>query len=221
MIGSQARKVLPGWYLFNLLAFFLNVAAIPFNINASRLAQTPVPTPRITGVPSMTATNVPPCRGNRHKPCFEELNQFYPRGFSSAEVYKQIGGRVYLNHQMNPDKFYLWCALGVSLVLNRAGYDILRDDHDQVGNPNALGSGADGKWYFYQFAEIVPYLKQELGEPLVFDPHKMETIAGKRGIIAFSGCGSSAYTGHITLWDGKQCADFCMGCDKGMLWVLH
>jgi len=107
-------------------------------------------------------------------------------------------------------------------VLNRAGYDIPRNYKDSKATASSIetGSGADGKWYFYRYSAIVPYLKQEYGEPLSFDPGRLETIEGLRGIIAFSGCNSQVFTGHITLWDGQNCADYCMRCAKGMLWVL-
>lgn len=217
MCINQARKTLPGRYIIVLIALLFNIAA------NSKLPVAANTTPTL----SLTPTSALPCDGTRHKPCFDDLDKFYPHGLSPQEVYKLIGGRVYLNHQLNPDKYYWWCALGISLVLNRAGYDIPRHylKDEQRENPSALGSGADGKWYFYQYSEIVPYLKQELGDPLRFDPHKMseeKTLSSLKGIIAFYGCHSTDFSGHITLWDGKQCGDYCMSsCDKGMLWVLR
>lgn len=54
------------------------------------------------------------------------------------------------------------------------------------------------------------YLERFLGAPdkTVLNP-KTSDFSGMRGIIAVKGNGWQNASGHITLWDGKKCADNC------------
>jgi hypothetical protein len=136
-------------------------------------------------------------------PSFASMWSTFPQG-TPEQVKELIGGHVQLNDFKNT------CAVRVSRSLNYSGAPIPKNFE-----PNWAVSGADGRWYVYRVDAFRRYLTQTYGAPDVSyskapgDAPVPPGLQGVKGIIAFKVAGWSNATGHITLWNGSQCADAC------------
>ena len=136
---------------------------------------------------------------------FEDLARNFPQG-EPLEVTKRIGGEVHRGWEINT------CSIRVSRSLNYAGWKIPK-------NRRGLSTwqGADKNHYVRSSRQLASYLKDVFGKPdLRYDADKKNPITqapqdfqGKKGIIFFRVTQWDDAAGHITLWDGNDCADQC------------
>lgn len=144
---------------------------------------------------------------------FQEVNK------SVSKVGKIIGGKVDYNindYSIEEDRFKNACAIRISYVLNKTGFEIQKDINNTV-------SGSDGKWYIYRVRELLKVLEQKFGKPDVISGMNSESkISGKKGILIFDVSGWDNATGHATLWNGITCLDSCYfnRVSKFYLWEL-
>jgi hypothetical protein len=96
-------------------------------------------------------------------------------------------------------------ALRLSRSLNYAGVHLA---HTSAGRQ---ASGADGKRYLVTFDDMLACIRRNWGAAeLVVAANGRDVraqFAGKKGVMAFVVSGWPSAGGHITLWDGAQCAD--------------
>jgi hypothetical protein len=152
---------------------------------------------------------------NSGKPSFASLWNNYPGDtYSSEDVYKMIGGKVYQNFQANPEAYANSCALRLSDALNKSGNKI-------PFIKGQTGSGQNGDWYFYKVSDLANYLKSLFGSPDISGTTQ-DAFNGKQGIIWFQVSGWGDATGHFTLWNGSQVAhgDYFDQAFKVSLWIL-
>lgn len=144
---------------------------------------------------------------------FESLWKAYPfsdrkDGGSAEDVKTLVGGRVDAAWIRNT------CAIRISRALNYAGHPLPSDFSGKKSNHFAV-SGSDGKWYAFRVRDMHAYLTHLLGEPNISETSKENnaTVRGKflnkKGVIVFDVAAWDDATGHITLWNGSQCADKC------------
>lgn len=135
-------------------------------------------------------------------PSFSELSTKFNEvaKMSSPDVYKKIGGLVYVNYVQNPVDFGNACVLRLSYAFNMiAGHIIL-----QAGNKTISGDvNSDGKkeWYYFRIPDIADYLNYTYGN---CKQMTREQIQGKKGIIKLTGCDWRDAYGHIDIWDGSN-----------------
>lgn len=141
-------------------------------------------------------------------------------------VGKKIGGNVQKNIELPVGGFENACPIRMSYVLNTTGFPIRRSSHF------ATVSGANGQQYMFRVGDMMTYLEREFGKPdkTVRSP-KPSDFANMKGIIVVKGRGWGNATGHVTLWDGRKCADSCHlmhDPDNGpfipetaSIWLLH
>ena len=96
------------------------------------------------------------------------------------------------------------CPIRISYVLNMTSFPI------QKSTQYAMVSGADNRQYIYRVSDMMSYLERTFGKPdkTVKSP-KLSDFANMKGILVVKGYGWSNASGHITLWNGTQCADTC------------
>ncbi|HEY6877129.1 MAG TPA: type VI secretion system amidase effector protein Tae4 [Polyangiales bacterium] len=137
---------------------------------------------------------------------------------SLDDVANTIGGLVKQN--IDADTFKNGCALRLSYAL-QYGSNI---SVPQGGHQWKTSGGADSRRYIFKVRDMIDFLTKTFGPPEVRTdrPAASKAFAGKQGIIAFEVDQWSDASGHVTLWDGKHCADHCyFPISKGaMLWLL-
>lgn len=114
-------------------------------------------------------------------------------------VADKIGGHV--KHNINTKVFENACPIRMSYALNQNGFRI---PHVK----DKTSSGTDHQWYFYKVLDLKDFLFSTFGAPDIISKKK-DDFSGQRGIMFFDVEGWSNATGHITLWDGNDCADHC------------
>lgn len=118
------------------------------------------------------------------------------------QVGRKIGGKVQQN--IATRVFENAYPIRISYVLNKSGTPIRRGVGYQVV------SGADGSLYLHRVGETLEYLSRVLGKPdTTASSPEADDFAGMRGILVVTGRGWANARGHVTLWDGRQCADAC------------
>ncbi len=151
-----------------------------------------------------------------NRPLYLTVSSAYPgEGFTVEQVYKKIGGKVYVNYQTNPGAFQNTCTLRMCYGFNRGGVKIpyIR---------NQTGSGSDGAWYIYRVRIFAEYMKDQYGNPDI-EGNSQSLFTGKKGIIQFHVSQWRDATGHFTFWDGSKAlyGDYFSQSDKVSLWVLE
>lgn len=153
------------------------------------------------------------------RPPFVEMWSHFPRG-SERDVYAFIAGEVGdlyrepVKKRLRPDEkpepeppkpVDAIGALRLSRSLNYAGVHLA---HTSAGRQ---ASGADGKRYLLTFDDMLACLQRNWGaaERVVAANGRdvRHQFAGQKGVMAFKVSGWPSASGHITLWDGAQCAD--------------
>lgn len=122
------------------------------------------------------------------------------------EVGKVIGGHVQINTEMGRNGGFMnACPIRMSHVLNVTGFPI------RAGHGFKISTGADGKNYLIRINDMVQYLRITFGKPdkVVNHVPTTEDFKGLQGIVLIEGHGWDNASGHVTLWDGAQCADTC------------
>lgn len=121
-----------------------------------------------------------------------------------ADVGKKVGGAVEKNINMPLGGFENACPIRMSYVLNSTGFPIPKS------HSYASVSGADQKQYIYRVGDMTSYLERTFGTPdKVAKSPKTSDFTDMKGILVVKGHGWGNAKGHITLWDGTQCADTC------------
>ncbi len=139
------------------------------------------------------------------RPEFEKLWNAYPTG-EADEVKKLIGGGVAGDWVTNT------CAIRMSRSFNYADQVIPKSHKFDDGSKMNTTFGSDKKRYAYRVREFRKYLDALYGKPdLVHDNPGdggpvPEDFKKHKGIIVFEVKIWTDATGHIDLWDGKDCA---------------
>jgi hypothetical protein len=107
-----------------------------------------------------------------------------------------------LNKCLNRESSYQnTCATRISYAFNHGGYKIKSGEFNDIYSHAKIFASVIG---------IVKFLKSQFGSSdIKFDGdanHFKSKITGKKGIIVFKIKWLDA-TGHVTLWDGKECVD--------------
>jgi hypothetical protein len=120
------------------------------------------------------------------------------------EVGRIIGGNVQKNIEMPDVGFKNACPIRMSYVLNATGFPIAKSSQ------YAMVSGADRRQYIYRIDDMMTYLERAFGKPdkTVRSPNESD-FTEMQGIIVVKGHGWSTAKGHVTLWNGRMCADGC------------
>lgn len=153
------------------------------------------------------------------RPQFADVWASYPKQ-AAKDVYGLIAGEVGGLYQEPakkkarqgseeppepPKPFDDACALRLSRALNYAGVHIA---HAGAGRQ---ASGADGKRYLVTFEDMAALIRRNWGAPeksvKAGGADVRGQFAGKKGVMVFQVSGWQSAQGHITLWDGAQCAD--------------
>lgn len=134
-----------------------------------------------------------------------------------ADVANTIGGLVKQN--IDAQTFKNGCALRMShSLLNASKASITH------GTRWKTSAGADSKRYIVKVKDMIEFLTDGFGPPDLRSgrPAASKIFNGKQGIIAFAVGQWDDATGHVTLWDGKTCADHCYFpiSKEAMLWLL-
>ncbi|GAA5787401.1 type VI secretion system amidase effector protein Tae4 [Chitiniphilus shinanonensis] len=142
-----------------------------------------------------------------NRPRFNDVWNAYPVGMSAPDAYKMVGGNVYEHYLEKPDRYANACALRLSRAFNYGGLTIQR-------GPGAYKlRGGDGKAYIMRVSDMLPFVKQQFGTPDLTirgsAQSQMAQLAGKKGIVNFAVSGWNDATGHVTLWNGRDCGDHC------------
>ena len=150
-------------------------------------------------------------------------NRFSEVNVDVGSVGSLIGGKVQVN--ISSGIFENACSIRMSYVLNYTGVSIPSD------NRYATVTGEDKKRYMYRVNDMMVFLRSKFGEPdLSISMPIQEAFFGLQGIIVFEGSGWRNARGHITLWNGMICSDYCYfigGSNNGQfvpdnasLWIL-
>jgi hypothetical protein len=146
-----------------------------------------------------------------NRPDFNTMWSNYPgSSVATEDVWKSIGGNVYLNHQNNPSDFLNSCALRTCRALNYSGAKVQPSTNEKTRG--RAGKGSDKNWYFYSLSDLGKYLDRTYKDAdYTFKITSKMTaqdvqsrLAGERGIIMFKVSGWSDATGHFTLWNGSN-----------------
>ncbi|MGO1767925.1 hypothetical protein CAP48_18830 [Advenella sp. S44] len=115
-----------------------------------------------------------------------------------------IGGKVKFNTESLI--FRNACPIRMSYVLNRSG---IRIPSNAAGF--AASSGADGQWYMHRVNDMIRFLEHTFGKAdiEISGAPTPAQLTGKKGLLVVKGHGWDNAAGHITLWNGSQCADSC------------
>jgi hypothetical protein len=149
------------------------------------------------------------------RPLFSKIQANYlGDNYTSAEIYRLIGGKVYLNYLSDPQKYANSCALRISYALNKSGYKI-------PFMKGKVGSGSDGNWYIYRVSDLAEYMTNTYGAPDVNGTIK-SSFKDLQGIIQFEVNGWNDATGHFTIWDGNNVGhgDYFEQSHGIHLWIL-
>ena len=130
-----------------------------------------------------------------------------------------IGGKVQQNiiiGMTHPnDGFKNACAIRMSYALHHSGIIFATGDWVTV-------SGADKKGYIFRVTDMKKFLYAAIGKPdkSIANPMARD-FSNNKGILVFTKQFGDA-SGHVTLWNGHQCADHCYfeGATKAELWLL-
>ncbi len=153
------------------------------------------------------------------RPPFADMWSQYPRG-GERDVYGLIAGEVGGLYQEPvakrrrssepeepepPKPADGVCALRLSRALNYAGVHIA---HASAGRQ---ASGADSKRYMVLFEDMLALIRRNWGAPELSvkgsGSSARARFAGRQGVMVFMVSGWQSAQGHITLWNGQQCAD--------------
>jgi hypothetical protein len=120
-------------------------------------------------------------------------------GMTSPQVYQKIGGNVYANFLMEPDKYNNACALRLSYALNMSPDHAIPFIQDVTVSGDTNNDGVK-EWYFLTVSATVEYLKSTYGN---CTPTNTNAIQAKTGIIWQSDCPwLPSATGHVDVWNG-------------------
>jgi hypothetical protein len=163
-----------------------------------------------------------------HLPPMASLVTAYPHDGGPDVVKKLIGGHV------NADWILDTCAIRMSRALNYSNFPIPGPGH----SPMKVVSGADGKWYALNHAQLRDWIHQMVGPPQIHqkkpnvDQGPLKALTGLIALdIRYSPRPGEtlAATGHIDLWGGQfigeysqagtEDDDFAMATDV-QLWVV-
>ncbi|MBS0352085.1 MAG: type VI secretion system amidase effector protein Tae4 [Proteobacteria bacterium] len=142
------------------------------------------------------------------------------------QVGKKMGGNVQKHIELPTGGFENACPIRMSYVLNSTGFLIHKS------GLYVTVTGGDNRQYIYRVGDMINYLNMVFGKPdKVVKFPKAADFVNMKGIIAVKGHGWINAKGHVTLWDGKKCADSChfmYDPDNGpfipevaSIWVLH
>ena len=125
-----------------------------------------------------------------------------------SSVGKRLGGKVEQNIEMSETEQGKWknaCAIRMSFVLTHTGFPI------KSGKYATVSGKIGGRQYIYRTDDIVSYLRELFGDPDIVvnrvpNPKDFDLM---RGILVVMGDGRGDARGHVTLWNGSECADTC------------
>jgi hypothetical protein len=154
------------------------------------------------------------------RPKFKDMLSAFRRVHGTgtlADVANVIGGLVKTN--IDAKYFANGCAL-------RMSYSLLHASNASIPHHSRwkTSEGSDKRRYIFKVKHMIEYLTDTFGPPdLRTDrPAASKIFDGKQGIIAFDVDQWNDASGHVTLWDGKRCADHCYFpvSKAAMLWLL-
>lgn len=143
------------------------------------------------------------------RPKFSDVWSKYPVHMPAKEVYQSVGGEAYELYKQNPAGYANACALRLSIAFNNGGLIITSS------STGYKVKGGDGKNYKYllRVKDMISFVKANLGQPdLTIKTNgqdKESEFMGKNGILIFSVTGWRDASGHVTLWNGRDCGDSC------------
>lgn len=133
-------------------------------------------------------------------------------------VWKEIGGMVAVNGNL-PLEQGRWtnaCTVRLSHMFNKAGYLI------DSGNGKTV-SGENYDQYYYRVTDFEEYLYEEFGAPDVNvddgsgNQYDLPAVPG----IVLMDFPDSSFTGHVTVWNGKETVDGVnIGGYRVLFWKL-
>ncbi len=140
-----------------------------------------------------------------NRPKYDDLINAYKKvaGLKACEVFKLVHKDLYKYCQNKNPNYQNACATRISYAFNKGNYKIkLQKDFidEKTGEP-----------YILSVSKMIQFLEKEFGNSDIKFNGDIEDfkskIKEKKGILIFEVLGWSDATGHITLWDGKACAD--------------
>jgi len=147
---------------------------------------------------------------------------------SVPSVGKRLGGKVKHNIEISEKEDGKWknaCTIRMSFVLNHSGFPIKSGKYPTV-------SGIRERQYIYRTDDMISHLRDLFGTPdiVINRVPNPNDFYGMKGILVVTGDGRGDARGHVTLWNGSECADTChLAGDennrtfkplKATLWVL-
>lgn len=166
----------------------------------------------------------------RPRPPFQAVwDAFRKQGLNSSDhIADIIGGKVWVNANLKSDR-YRWknfCTVRISYALNQAG---LRLPYIVGQTSSGRDTGEGKEWHFFRVEQLGDYLSEIWGSAdiSVVGPVgslTLDKIRGNQGILLFNMPGGSGWTGHATLWDGRNTRDntahYVADADGLQLWIL-
>jgi hypothetical protein len=134
------------------------------------------------------------------KPSFEDLLANFPTDENGSdmpaeEVYELIGGKVFSEHQRDPQSYHNACALRVSRALNGSAVSL-------PDIPGQTLKGADGRNYFFRAKDLYNWMTRSYGKPNIstLDASKLN---GNQGIYIMRASYPARFGawGHATLYN--------------------
>lgn len=140
-------------------------------------------------------------------PSWGTLKAYYP-ALPASTVFKQIGGKVELNHDIGV--FDNACAIRVSKALNDSGSVYKIPFFKALGDNGKfeaqVSSGKNKNWYIFRVKMLIKHLSENYGTPETYTPAEYtQKIKGRKGIIIYEVNGWSDASGHADLWNGVNC----------------
>lgn len=141
------------------------------------------------------------------RPKFADVWSNYPHKSEPEDVYRTVGGEPYALFLQAPKAYENACALRLSRAFNYGGLTITKQ------SAGYKVRGADGKIYFLRVEDMLRFVRTNFGKPdIEVDPKDKDLswdFRHKKGIIIFTVAGWINATGHVTLWNGRDCGDHC------------
>jgi len=133
-------------------------------------------------------------------------------------IWGEVGGLVEVNGNLpiGQGRWTNGCAVRISHMLNKAGYQIPRERAKTV-------SGGDGDQYYYRVIDLEAYLTKTFGPPdlaINDGSGKIDSLPLEPGILLMDFPGST-FSGHVTIWNGASTVDGAdIGGHRVLLWKL-
>lgn len=141
------------------------------------------------------------------RPRFNDLWSQYPVNMAAPDVYKLVGGQAFELYRENPTGYANACALRLSRALNYGGMEI----SEKTSGYKVRGD--DKKLHLLRVKDMIDFVTKKFGGPdriiKANGNDYSREFSGIQGILIFKVAGWGDASGHVTLWNGSDCADHC------------